>query len=263
VKPGRGPIVGREAELAALRLFLADHAAGPASLTLAGDAGIGKTAIWLQAVLDAQAAGMAVRTCRCSQSDAVLSFAALGDLLDGLEPLELAALPAIQQDALSAALLLSGDPRREPGSRVVGVAVLGVLRALARSGPLLLAVDDVQWLDPSSRSVLSFALRRLDREPVRLVTSCRAGALSNVPADLGLAGEKLVVGPVSVGVMQRIIRTRLNEALSRPTLTRLHRATGGNPMMFLEMAQALQRRAAEPAASDPLPFPADFRVLVT
>ena len=63
--------------------------------------------------------------------------------------------------------------------------------------------------------------------------------------------------------MQRIIQTRLNEALSRPTLTRLHRATGGNPMMFLEMAQALQRRAAEPAASDPLPFPADFRVLVT
>ena len=70
--------------------------------------------------------------------------------------------------ALSAALLISGDGDREPGSRVVGVAVLGVLRALARSGPLLLAVDDVQWLDISSRSVLSFALRRLDHEPVRL-----------------------------------------------------------------------------------------------
>jgi DNA-binding CsgD family transcriptional regulator len=263
VKPGQGPIVGREAELAAVRLFLGDHAAGPASLTLAGEAGIGKTAIWLQAVRDAEASGVAVRTCRCSQSDAVLSFAGLGDLFDGLDPVELAALPVVQQEALSAALLLSGDVGREPGSRVVGVAVLGVLRALARSGPLLLAVDDVQWLDPSSRSVLSFALRRLDREPVRLITSRRGGTPGDVAADLGLPGEQLAVGPVSIGVMQRIIQARLREALSRPTLTRLHRATGGNPMMFLEMAQALQRRGAEPAASDPLPFPADFRVLVT
>lgn len=114
-------------------------------------------------------------TCRCSQSDASLSFAGLGDLFDGLDGSELAALPAVQQAALSAALLLSGDNDRQPGSRVVGVAVLGVLRALSRSGALLLAVDDVQWLDSGSRSVLVFALRRLVQEPVRLVTSFRTG----------------------------------------------------------------------------------------
>ncbi len=180
-----------------------------------------------------------------------------------LDPSELAALPVVQQRALSAALLISGDGAREPGSRVVGVAVLGVLRALSRSGPLLLAIDDVQWLDISSRSVLSFALRRLDHEPVRLITSCRTGTTSDVTSDLGLPGERLVVGPVSVGTMQRIIQTRLRETLARPTLTRLHRATGGNPMMCLEMARALQRRGAGSSASDPLPVPADFRVLVT
>ena len=242
---------------------MGDHADGPASLTITGDAGIGKTAIWTQALLDAEAAGVAVRTCRCCQSDAALSFAGLGDLFDGLDPSELAALPAVQQDALSAALLISGDSDREPGSRVVGVAVLGVLRALARSGPLLLAVDDVQWLDTSSRSVLSFAFRRLDREPVRLITSCRAGIVGDVGPDLGLPGERLVVGQVSVGAMQRIIQAQLNLTVARPTLTRLHRATGGNPMMCLEMARALQRRGAEPSASDPLPVSADLRVLVT
>ena len=262
MRPVRGSIVGREAELAVVRRFVGDHADGPASLTLAGDAGIGKTAIWAQALLDAEAAGVAVRTCRCSQSDAALSFAGLGDLFDGLDPSELAALPAVQQGALSAALLISGDGGREPGSRVVGVAVLGVLRALARSGPLLLAVDDVQWLDTSSRSVLSFALRRLDQEPVRLITSLRTGS-AEITSDLGLPGEQLVVDPVSVGIMQRIIQTRLSQTLARPTLTRLHRATGGNPMMCLEMARALQRRGAEPSASDPLPVPADLRVLVT
>ena len=72
-----------------------------------------------------------------------------------------------------------------------------------------------------------------------------------------------MVGPVSVGMMQRIIQTRLREPLARPMLTRLHQATGGNPMMCLEMARALQRRGTEFSASDPLPVPADFRVLVT
>ena len=264
MNPVHGSIAGREAELAVVRRFTGGHVDGPASLTIAGEAGIGKTAIWAQALLDAQAAGVSVRTCRCSQSDAALSFAGLGDFFDGLDPSALAALPAVQQRALSAALLISGDGDREPGSRVVGVAVLGVLRALARSGPLLLAVDDIQWLDISSRSVLSFALRRLDREPVRLITSCRTDTTSNVTPDPEPApGERLVVGPVSVGMMQRIIQTRLREPLARPVLTRLHRATGGNPMMCLEMARALQRRGTEFSASDPLPVPADFRVLVT
>lgn len=62
-----------------MQRFVGDHADGPASLTLAGEAGIGKTAIWRRALLDAEAAGVAVRACRCSQSDAVWSFAGLGD----------------------------------------------------------------------------------------------------------------------------------------------------------------------------------------
>ena len=175
MRPVQESIVGRETELAAVQRFVGDHADGPASLILTGEAGIGKTAIWAQALLDAKAAGVAVRACRCSQSDAALSFAGLGDLFDGLDPSMLADLPAVQQGALSAALLLSGDVGYEGGSRVVGVAVLAVLRALARAGPLLLAVDDIQWLDASSRSVLSFALRRLNSEPVRLITSFRTG----------------------------------------------------------------------------------------
>jgi DNA-binding CsgD family transcriptional regulator len=263
VRPAQAPTVGREVELATLRRFVSSHADGPASLTIVGGAGIGKTTIWTQALLDAEAAGITLRTCRCSQSEATWSLAGLGDLFDKLDSSELAALPAVQQSALSAALLISGNGSREPGTRVVGVAVLGVLRALARSGPLLLAVDDVQWLNSSTRSVLSFALRRLDREPVRLVTSCRTDSMSDIPSDLGLPGERLVVGPVSIGIMQRIIQIRLSQTLARPALIRLHNATGGNPMMCLEMARALQRRGAAAAASDLIPFPADFRILVT
>ena len=174
-------------------------------------------------------------------------------------------LPEVQRRALSAALLLSDidDEDRRPGMRVVGVAVLGVLRALAEVQPLLLGVDDVQWLDASSRNALSFALRRLDAEPVRLVTSSRTGTLGDIGPDLGLPGERLELGPVTVGSMQRILQVRLGQTLARPTLTRLHRATGGNPMMCLEMARALQRLGIDPAPTDPLPVPADFRLLVT
>jgi DNA-binding CsgD family transcriptional regulator len=258
-------IVGREHELGVVRQFVSGVNRGPASLVIEGLAGIGKTAIWKQAVVDARADGVVVRTCRCSESDAGWAFAGLGDLLDGLGSDVLAELPVVQRSALSAALLLADVADVSPGNRAVGVAVLGVLRALARSGPLVLAVDDIQWLDASSRNVLSFALRRLTDEPVRLIASCRTGPLADAvePAGLGLPGERLVVGPVSIGILARIVQTRLSQTLSRPTLTRLHRATGGNPMMSLEMARALQRRGREPAAGEPLPVPADLRVLVT
>ena len=262
-KDSAAAIVAREAELTLVRGFVADTGRGPASLTLSGPAGIGKTSIWGQAVREAELSGLMVRVCRCSQSDEALAFAGLGDLFDGLDNEVLEQLPDVQRTALAVALLLSDSDDRQPGLRVVGVAVLGVLRALARRSPLLLALDDVQWLDSSSRNALSFALRRLDDEPVRLLTSSRTGQSSDVAANLGLAGERLVVGPVSVGGLQQIIQTQLAQTPARATLTRLHRATGGNPMMSLEMARAHQRRGIEPAAADPLPIPADFRLLVT
>jgi predicted ATPase len=233
-------IVGRERELALARGFVTDSTVdGPASLVFEGVAGIGKTAIWATVLREARARGVAVRVCRCSESDASLAFAGLGDLLEGLESAVVSTLPLVQQRALSAALLLSEAPAAALGNRVVGVAVLGVLRLLSLSGPLLLAIDDVQWLDTSSRSALSFALRRLDDEPVRLIASCRTGMFAEVveDADLGVRGERIVVGPVSIGVLQRIVAAQLGRGVSRPTLTRLHQATGGNPMLCVDMAR--------------------------
>lgn len=259
------PIVGRDSELEAVGRFTLAMSDGPASLVLDGPAGVGKTAIWTAAVTAARTMGLAVRICRCTVSDAGWAFAGLGDLLDGLSSEFTEALPEIQRQALAGALLTSDVPAGQSGDRVVAVAVLGVLRAMAQTGPVLLAIDDIQWLDSSSRKVLSFALRRLRDEPVRLLASCRTGPPADVAAeaDLGLSGERLFVGAASIGTLQRIVQTRLGQYLSRPTLTRLHRATDGNPMMFLEMARSMQRRGREPNADEPLPVPADLRSLVT
>ncbi len=148
----RERIVGREAELAAARSFLDDLTSGPRSLVLEGVAGIGKTAIWSEIVSSATDEGIAVWRCRCTEPESGWAFAGLGDLLDGLGDDVLAGLPAVQRRALSAALLLS-DPTEDTSGHVVGAATLNVLRVVAGAGPLLIAIDDVQWLDPSSRAV--------------------------------------------------------------------------------------------------------------
>ena len=259
------PVIGREDELAVARRFVADASLGPAALVFEGVAGIGKTAVWAGAVADAAAEGIPVRVCRCSEADAGWAFTGLGDLFENLDPAILTALPAVQQRALSAALLWSEGGDQAAGQHVVGVAVLGILRLLARSGPLLLAVDDVQWLDSSSRTVLSFALRRLVDEPVRLIVSHRTGALAVVDKqpNLGLPAHTVDIGPMSIGVLQRVVRAHGADALSRPTLTKLHQATGGNPLICLEMVRALRHRGREPEVGEPLPIPADLRVLVT
>ena len=56
-------------------------------------------------------------------------------------------------------------------ARAVGLATLDLLRLLARDGPVVVAIDDTQWLDPPSRQTLAYALRRLEREPVSLLTA--------------------------------------------------------------------------------------------
>jgi len=256
-------VIGREDELARVASFLGDVPRGASSLVIQGQPGIGKTALWSMAVDAAPTHDIAVRECRCAEADATLAFAGLGDLLDGLESSVLSALPAVQREALMAALLLD-DTGVVADQRVVGVAVLSVLRELGRGGPLVLAIDDVQWLDTSSRIALSFALRRLRNEPIGLVASCRVEEDEDTAddADLGLLGHRIALGPVSVGVVRQLLRSHLDLAVSRPTLTRLFDATGGNPMACLEIGRALQRLGAEPSPDEPLPVPTDLRALV-
>jgi DNA-binding CsgD family transcriptional regulator len=256
-------MVGRERELAKVADFVRDVAGPASSLVVQGLPGIGKTMVWTAVRSEARAHGITVRDCRCAEADTMLPFAGLGDLLDGLDPAVLEELPAVQRRALSTALLLGDPDTAAVTERVVGVAVLNVLRRLA-TAPLILAIDDVQWLDAASRTALTFALRRLRDEPVHLVASYRlmAADSAGADADLGLAGDRLLIGPLSVGALRRILRDRLALTVSRPTLTRLHDATGGNPMACLEIGRALQRLGREPLPTEPLPVPTDLRILV-
>lgn len=123
-EPGHG-IVGRESELARVKSFIGSVSEGPSALLLEGAAGIGKTTLWHAGVSIARARGHRVLACRAAESEARLSYAALGDLFD----FELPDLPAPQKRALDAALLRAEVEGAPPDQRAVSVASLGVLRA--------------------------------------------------------------------------------------------------------------------------------------
>lgn len=250
-------LVGREPEIAVIENFLAASEAGFAALELVGEAGIGKTTVWQAAVRRGAELGFPVLSARPAESESRLSFAGLTDLLAAVAPDVLRRLPAPQAEALDVALLRAGVSRT-PGRRLVGTAVLSVLRELTSDGAVLVAVDDAQWLDPPSASALEFALRRLDDRPVRLVVSRRADA--SRPDFVGTRSRRLEVGPLSVAALQRIVSERLGVTFSRPTLVRLADASRGNAFYALEIARLLARGDMQPTAGR-LPVPDDLRSL--
>jgi len=261
-------IIGREPELASLAAFL-DTAvdASAAALLLEGEAGIGKTTLWRAAVEDARDRGYRVLACRPAESEAKLSFAALGDMVEGVLDEALPVLPEPQRQALEIALLRAEGTSAPPKQRAVSLGVLGVLRALASSAPLLLAIDDAQWLDRSSARVLEFVLRRLVQSRSRILLSARANQLAESPLGLERAFpverlQRLEIGPLSVGALGRLLRSRLDVSFPRPTLLQLHRAATGNPFFALELARAVARKEGQPAPGAPLPVPANVQALL-
>jgi DNA-binding NarL/FixJ family response regulator len=251
-------IVGREDEVAALVEFLDTRASLPGVLLLHGEAGIGKTTLWRRGLELAGERDFRVLSCRGSSAEAQLSFVALGDLLgDELEDI-LPALPSPQAKALAVALLLDEARGPPPDQRAIALAFVGALRLLARTQPVAVAVDDLQWLDSPSAFVLEFALRRLRTDAVAsLLTLRHRDGMSPPPALERAVGPdrltQLPVGPLNLGALHRLLSDRLDMVLSRPKLRRLRELSGGNPLFALELGRAVHRGAIALEAAEPLP----------
>ena len=229
-------VVGREQERAVVDALLA---ARSGALLLCGEPGIGKTVLWEQGVRGAEEGGWTVLVHRSARAETAFAFAGLSDLLAPVVDEALDGLPAPRRRALEVALLLA-EPHdgRAPDVRAIGLALLDVLRALAARGPVLLALDDVQWLDVSSAAVMSVALRRLGDEPVAVLGTMRTEAGAVVPEALaGMPLERLTLEPLDLAAVHRLLRDRLGLELPRPQLARIHRAAGGNPYFGLELAR--------------------------
>jgi DNA-binding CsgD family transcriptional regulator len=255
-------LVGREEELHAILRFLDARVDLPGAVVLPGEAGIGKTSLWLATLEAATTRGYRTLSARPSEAETLLAFSVLADLLASDSDEVLPELPPIQRRALEGALLL-GEAPLHADDRAIGSAFLGAVRILARNRPVCLAVDDVQWLDAASLSALRYALARLEDEPVALLLAARG----NVPEWLrrAVSEERLRtidVGGLSLGATYELIRARLHITFPRPTLVRLWETAQGNPFFALELAAALQRRGGALTPGEELPIPTDLDELL-
>ena len=256
-------IVGREEGRATVEAFVGRAEGGASALVLEGEAGIGKSTLWLAGVEVARSRGLRVLLSRPVEAERGLAHAGLGDLFEDclVDVAPLISRP--RRRALEIALLRE-EARDDPvDHRALGVAVRDVLHLLSERKPILLAVDDVQWLDPSSSSALAFALRRLDACPV-LVLLARRLVAGAEPAGLEQAlearrVERLPIGPLSVGALHRLLRDRFGRSFARQTLLRIHERSGGNPFFALELARVLD---VDVDPLEPLPVPERLDELV-
>ncbi len=250
-------LFGRERELARAGSFLESETEQSSVLLFEGAAGIGKTTLWRAGVERARERGFRVLEARPAAAERDLSFVALGDLLSETHD-EIGGLPALQRRALRIALLLEEAKGKPTDQRAVGAALLELLRRLATEEPILVALDDVQWLDTPSASALEFAQRRLGEAPVRVLASLRTGSTF----ESFEAAERIEVGPLGLGELDQLIRARLGVQLLRPTLHQLEEASGGNPFYALELATGLLRSGHRLEPGEPMPVPARLHDVV-
>jgi DNA-binding CsgD family transcriptional regulator/tetratricopeptide (TPR) repeat protein len=239
-----GELIGREVELQRVELFLQAARHGPRALVVEGEAGAGKTSIWEAGLGAAERAGLRTLAARPAEAEASFAYAALGDLLAGYVD-AIAGLPPRQRHALEVALLLDDADGVAPDQQSVALGCLRVLTRLAEDGPLVVAVDDVQWLDAPSELVLRFAVRRLGSAPIAVFVAWRTEGEEPVPLQLDRPPsaerlERLGLPPLSLGAVQRVLQDRLGFLPPRPALRRLHELSGGNPFFALELGRALR-----------------------
>jgi DNA-binding CsgD family transcriptional regulator/tetratricopeptide (TPR) repeat protein len=226
---------GRDHELASVR-GLIDHVSDRGgALVIRGEAGIGKTALLSQAAAWARERGLAVLTATGVQSEARFAFAGLHQLLRPfLGALE--RLPGPQRRALEMAFgILDVLDDKAPDVFLIALGALGVIADAAVKAPLLLVVEDAQWLDGPSCEVLGFVGRRLDMEPVIVLLGVREGVSS--PADeLGL--PELRLPPLDETASEALLSSRV-EDLPPELRARLLRDAAGNPLALIELPKAL------------------------
>jgi DNA-binding NarL/FixJ family response regulator len=261
-------LLGRTDEQAVIERFLASPAEEARLLVIGGDAGIGKTILWDAARERAAAIGDAMSlVARASEAERSLAHVTLTDLVDSL------ADPAVAREALSEPLrealdaaTLRGRPAGPAEPRMVGMAILEILRRLSGTRRVLLFIDDAQWVDPASAAALGFAFRRLDDPGVTVIATVRTDDGPSVPVLEPLrrvpGATELRLGPVSIAVLHHLIVDRVGKTLTRPQLARVEAASGGNPPTAIELARALTRLERWPLPGEPLPLPADSATLL-
>lgn len=221
-------LVGRSRERRLLQALVGSVAGGGAAGVVLGEPGIGKTAL-LRDV--ARASEHQVSWVRGDESEAMLPFAAATDLLTPFRAV-FRNLPCAQRQALEVALALADGP--PPSPLAVCTGALGALAAVGDEQPLVVFVDDLQWIDQESRQLMIFVARRLATERVVMLFAARDEPGVSYPAG-GLPTLRL--SGLELDECVSLARLR-GLTVSREVLGPIVRATGGNPLAVLETITA-------------------------
>lgn len=213
----------------------------PCALLVEGEAGIGKTTAWLDVVAQARDTNFQILSTQSAAVEAVLAYTSLADLLADTDPTTWSRLPEPQRRGIDA-MLLRSTPNSPTDQRAVAAGFVAIVEELARNRPVLLAIDDLQWLDSSSRAALAFAVRRFSGRVATLgtfrvqVPDHDAAWFQPSRPDALL---RIRLQPMSIGELHGVLAQRLGRNFSRPTIIRIHERSGGNPWYAIELARVL------------------------
>jgi DNA-binding CsgD family transcriptional regulator len=235
------PLVGRDQEQGLLRSVLDEVTARGQALLLRGEPGIGKSRLLVTAGRTARQRGFSVLTTIGVQSEAHLPFAGLHQLLRPVRA-RLAELPPIQRAALDAAFGLTHEA--PPGHYRIAMAALDLVSEVATDAPLLLIVEDAQWLDRPTSDVLAFVARRIESDPIVMLAAARDGYPS-VLVDAGL--PELRLGGLDNATAEALLDAAAPH-LPPAARTRVLREASGNPLALLELPVLAVDHEAEPVS---------------
>ena len=238
-------LLGRDRELQSIDEALAAARLGKSTrLVIRGEPGIGKTALLEHAV--AEAGPMKVLAARGVEFEADVPFAGLHQLLTPALGL-MDRLPPIHASALRSSLGLG--ERIEADRLIVGAGVLELISAYAERDPLLITVDDVQWMDRASTEAIAFAARRLIADPVCILVAVR----SEEDSPFRTSGmTELNLGGLDRDSATELIRRTSSAEFTREHIDRMVDATGGNPLALLELAPVGPQHSSAPLSELPI-----------
>ena len=247
--------------MAALQAMVRGLPERSAVALVVGDPGLGKSTMW-EAITSAPTTGeLTLLSARPAEAESRSAWSGLTDLMASVPVEVFAALPPPQRDALDAACLRRAVPSGvELDPRAVWVAMREVVLALSVGGPVLIAVDDIHWLDPASLRALAFLARRLPASGVGVLATLRTAETDGVVRELLAVpdAERIDLGPIGLGATADVVQHHLGVVLSGPALARVHAAAGGNPMFAIELARAGGDRPGRPTS-----VPASLRDLLS
>ena len=233
-------LAGREREMAACRTAL-QHDEGAAAAMLVGEPGIGKTTLYREFIAEAATGLGRVLTTTGLRGDIDMPMANLVDLLDPAVRDLLPRLPAPQADALRVVLRLL-PVQGELDEFLIARAAVNALRELATAGRVLIAVDDVQWLDPDSARLLSVVATWAADAPIGWLVAVRAGhddeGLSKtVVHELDHRAARIEVTGLDRSTVYELVQERFPGPWSATLLRRIGELSDGNPYVALELAR--------------------------